>query len=62
MNFKWMLFFLVAMVLWGCSRLPDQSSSYRQQLGQLTHMREAGAISEREYLSMRSRVFRLMLH
>jgi len=62
MNSKLMLFFLVAMLLSGCSRMPDQTSSYRQQLGQLTHMREAGAICDQEYLSMRSRLLQVMLH
>lgn len=56
------LFFLVGVLLSGCHQNPGAGASYRQQLGQITQLRETGAISEQEYLSQRSRIFHVMLH
>ena len=53
---------LVGVLLSGCCRAPAQGTSYRQQLGQITQMRETGAITEQEYMSLHSQIFHLMLH
>ena len=59
-----LLIVVLGVLMTGCSKLPHYSNgtSFRAQICELVQMKDAGIISEEEYLDSRKNLLSRMLH